>query len=271
MIVSPSTPMEPPRSLSVLIADDEPPARRLVRSLLERHPDVRVVGEARSGREAIAGIGELQPDVVFLDVQMPEGDGFDVVRAVGRAVGAGRMPVVVFVTAHDEYAVQAFAAHALDYLLKPVERERFDDALERARVQARRERGPDVDPRLLALVRHLDGPPSYLDRIPVRMGARTRLVDVADVDYFEAETNYVRVHVGPKTYLVRGTLAALEERLDPARFLRVHRSLVVNLRRVVEVESLFGGEYELFLQDGTRLTSGRTYRARVQDALQLRR
>jgi two-component system LytT family response regulator len=267
MTTSPSTAMGPPPPLSVLIADDEPPARRLVRSLLERHPDVRVVGEARSGREAIAEIGALQPDVVFLDVQMPEGDGFDVVRAVS----AGRMPIVVFVTAHDEYAVQAFAAHALDYLLKPVERERFDDALERARLQVRRGRGPDVDPRLLALVRHLDGPPSYLDRIPVRMGARTRLVDVADVDYFEAETNYVRVHVGPTTYLVRSTLATLEERLDPARFLRVHRSLVVNLRRVVEVESLFTGEYELFLQDGTRLTSGRTYRARVQEALQLRR
>ena len=252
------TPVGP--ALSVLVADDEPPARRLVQSLLERHADVRVVGEAGSGREAVAAVRRLRPDVVFLDVQMPEGDGFDVVREVGPE----RMPAVVFATAYDEYAVRAFEAHAVDYLLKPFERDRFDEALGRARLRVHR--GPD--PRLLALARHVESP--YLDRVAVRVGARIRLVDVADVDYFEAESNYVRVHAGPKTYLVRGTLAALEGELDPARFLRVHRSLVVGLDRVAEVEPLGAGEYTLFLRDGTRLTSGRTYRARVQEALRLR-
>lgn len=260
-------------SLSVLIADDEPPARRLVRALLEPHADVQVVGEARSGREAIAAIERLQPDVVVLDVQMPEGDGFEVVRAVG----AERMPAVVFATAYDEYAVRAFEAHALDYLLKPFDRERFDDALDRVRqhVQRRQDSRPappcslHTDPRLLALVRHLDARSGYLDRIHVRMGARIRLVDVDDVDYLEAEANYVRVRVGGKTYLVRGSLSALTEQLDPTRFLRVHRSLVVNVARVREVEPQPAGEYLLFLQDGTRLMSGRTYRAGIQAGLRL--
>lgn len=258
--------MEPTTPLSILIADDEPPARRLIKSLLERHPDVDVVGEAGSGREAVAAIQALRPDVVFLDVQMPEGDGFEVVRAVG----VERMPVVVFATAFDAYALQAFEAHALDYLLKPYERERFDDALHRARLRVRQARGSDVEARLHAFVQQLDARASRLDRIAVQVGARIRLLDTDDVDYFEADANYVRVHVGGKTHLVRSTLSALEEKLDPDRFRRVHRSLIVNVSRIVEVESLFAGEYLLFLRDGTRLTSGRTYRARVQDALRLR-
>lgn len=258
--------MEPNVPISILIADDEPPARRLVIGLLEQHPHVRVVGEARSGREAIKAIESLRPDVVFLDVQMPEGDGFEVVRTIG----VDRMPVVVFATAYDEYAVQAFEAHALDYLLKPFERERFEDALGRACLQVRRRRDTYVDPRLVSLVRHLDDRPGYLARLAVRTGPRTRLIDVPDVDYLEAETNYVRLHVGGKSELIRGTLSALEEKLDPSQFLRVHRSLIVNLSRIVEVESLFAGEYLLFLRDGTRLTSGRTYRAKVQRALELR-
>lgn len=271
--------MDPSAPVSVLIADDEPPARRRIRALLEPHAGVRIVGEARSGREAVEAIERLRPDVVFLDVQMPEGDGLEVVRAVG----VDRMPVVVFATAYDEYALRAFEAHALDYLLKPFDRDRFDDALGRACRQVQRGRDSEgegrVDPGLLALVRQWveragDGPSEkqagYLDRLTVRMGARIRLVDVDDVDFLEAEANYVRVHTGGKTYLVRGPLAALEAELDPARFLRVHRSVVVNVGRVVEVEPLPAGEYVLFLRDGTRLTSGRTYRTRVQEALRIR-
>ncbi|HLL81203.1 MAG TPA: LytTR family DNA-binding domain-containing protein [Longimicrobium sp.] len=252
--------------ISVLIADDEPPARKGIRALLELHADVRVVGEARSGREAIEAIQALQPELVFLDVQMPEGDGFEVIRAVG----VERMPVVVFATAYDAYALQAFEAHALDYLLKPYERERFDAVLQRARARVRQARGAGAEPRLLSFVRRMEERSAHLRRLPVRVGSRVRLVDVDEVAYFEAETNYVRVHLPGASHLVRDTLGALEAKLDPARFLRVHRSLIVNLERIVEVEPLFAGEHVLTLRDGTRLTTGRTYRARVQEALGLR-
>jgi two-component system LytT family response regulator len=256
---------DPRGAIRVLVADDEPPARRGLRALLARQPDVHVVGEARSGREAIEAIGALRPDLVFLDVQMPDGDGFDVVRAVG----AERMPLVVFATAYDAFALRAFEVHALDYLLKPYDRERFELALDRARAQLRG-RAARPDERLAALVEQLEGRARWIDRLAVTVGARIRLVDVRDVDYFEAESNYVRAHVGPRSHLVRTTLTALEAKLDPSRFLRVHRSLIVQLARVAEVEPLFAGEYVLFLRDGRRLTSGRTYRAVVQDTLRLR-
>ena len=252
--------------ISVLIADDEPPARKGMRALLELHADVRIVGEARSGREAVAAIRALQPELVFLDVQMPEGDGFEVIREVG----VERMPVVVFATAYDEYALRAFEAHALDYLLKPYERERFDAVLQRARAQVRQARGSGAEPRLLSFVRRMEERSTYLRRLPVRVGSRVRLVDVDEVAYFEAETNYVRIHLPGASHLVRETMGALEAKLDPARFLRVHRSLIVSIDRVVEVEPLFAGEHVLTLRDGTRLTTGRTYRARVQEALGLR-
>ncbi|CAN5743148.1 LytTR family DNA-binding domain-containing protein [soil metagenome] len=252
--------------IRILIADDEPPARRRIRALLEQQLDVQVVGEARSGREAIAAIAELRPELVFLDVQMPEGDGFEVVRTVG----VDRMPVVVFATAYNEHALRAFDAHALDYLVKPYDRERFDAALQRARLQLRRASDSGVDARLLSLVRQWDDRSRYLTRLTVRVGSRIRLLDVGEVDYFESETNYVRVHLGNHSHLVRDTLTALEGRLDPARFVRVHRSLIVNLGRIQEVESLFAGEYILFLRDGKRLTTGRTYRASIQEALGLR-
>lgn len=279
--------------MTVLVVDDEPPARRGLCALLARHPDVHVVGEAGSGREAVDAIRALRPDLVFLDVQMPDGDGFAVVRAVGAAA----MPLVVFATAYDAFAVRAFEAHALDYLLKPYDRERFEAALDRARaaLRARAElRGarPDaranapIDDRLAALLDQLehrlgqraedgaagrgDGAARWLERLPVSVGPRTRFVDVAAVDYFEAEANYVRAHVGPRSHLVRSSLAALGAKLDPSRFARVHRSLVVQLARVAEVEPLVAGEYVLFLTDGRRLTTGRTYRAAVQQALRLR-
>ncbi|CAN5320261.1 LytTR family DNA-binding domain-containing protein [soil metagenome] len=252
--------------IRILIADDEPPARRRIRALLEKQPDVQVVGEARSGREAITAIAELRPELVFLDVQMPEGDGFEVVRTVG----VDRMPVVVFATAYNEHALRAFDAHALDYLVKPYDRERFDAALQRARLQLRRASDSGVDARLLSLVRPWADKSRYLTRLTVRVGSRIRLLDVGEVDYFESETNYVRVHLGNHSHLVRDTLTALEGRLDPARFVRVHRSLIVNLGRIQEVESLFAGEYILFLRDGKRLTTGRTYRSSIQEALGLR-
>ncbi len=258
-IARPAAPVSTQR-ITVLIVDDEPPARRGLRALLEEQADIDIVGEARNGTEAIAAIQALRPALVFLDVQMPESDGFDVVRTIGVA----QMPVVVFATAFDQYALQAFEANAIDYLLKPYDRARFDDALERARRQVRRQ---TVDDRLLAFVNRLESRPQYLARISVKNGTRTQFVSVASVDYFEAESNYVRLRVGDHSYLIRDTLTNLSAQLDPAHFVRVHRSLIVQTSRIVEAESLFAGEYVLFLSTGRRLTSGRTYRAAVQAAL----
>lgn len=257
---TPSTEM-----ISVLIADDEAPARRGLRDLLDLHSDIRVIAEARSGQESIEAIETHQPDVVFLDIQMPDGDGFDVVRAIG----VGRMPVTIFATAYDAYALKAFDVHALDYLLKPYDRERFDAALQRARTQLGRSR-MQVDDKLRSFLQHVEERSRYLKRLPVRVGDRTRLIDVAEIEYFEADANYVRLHGARGSPLLRETLSALEAKLDPARFLRVHRSLIVQVSRVVEVESLFTGEYVLFLHSGARITTGRTYRGVAQHAFGLR-
>jgi two-component system, LytTR family, response regulator len=242
--------------ITVLIVDDEPPARRGLRALLEEQADIEIVGEARNGREAIEAITTLQPALVFLD---------DDVEAIPLGhLHVEKMPVVVFATAFDQYALSAFEAHALDYLLKPYDRARFDAALDRARTQLRRQ---TVDDRLLAFVDRIENRARYLSRFTVRNGTRTQFIPASSVDYLEAESNYVRLRVGDHSYLIRDTLTALGERLDPAQFLRVHRSLIVQTSRIVEIESLFAGEYVLFLSTGRRLTTGRTYRAAVQAAL----
>lgn len=250
------------RPMTVLIADDEPPARHGVRSMLAAHADLQVIGEASSGAEAIAAIESLRPDLVFLDVQMPDGTGFDVVRAIG----AERMPIVIFSTAFDEYALQAFDAHALDYLLKPYDRSRFDTALQRARAQVQRH---PVNERLLQLLDRMDRQSRWLPRLIVRHGTKSHFVPTASLDYLEADGNYVRLHVGTQSWLVRDTLANLESQLDPSRFLRVHRSLIVHLARVTSAESLHSGEFVLTLTTGRKLTSGRTFRSAVQAALGL--
>jgi two-component system LytT family response regulator len=252
------------RVLSVLIADDEAPARRGLRDLLDQHTDLRLVAEARNGREAIEGIQRCRPDIVILDIQMPDGDGFDVLQAIG----VDRMPVTIFATAYDAHALRAFEAQALDYLLKPYDRERFASALQRARAQLQGPRGQrgDVDARLLLLLDEAEQRRGYARRLPVKVGDRIRIVDVHDVEYFEADGNYVRLHMARGPMLVRETLTTLERRLDPARFTRVHRSIVVQTARVAEVEAISSGEYVLFLHGGKRITSGRSYRAAVRSA-----
>jgi two-component system, LytTR family, response regulator len=251
--------------IRVLIVDDEPPARRRIRALLADEPGVEVVAEAGSGAAAVAAIREHAPDLVFLDIQMPEGDGFDVVGEIG----AERMPLTVFATAHDEHAVRAFEAHALDYLLKPYDRDRFAVTMRRARARLAAAAGT-ADPRLDALLGSLRREERYASRITLRSGPRIRVVPVAEIDYVRAEDNYVRLHVGERSYLHRETLASLEARLDPRAFLRIHRSALVNLDRVAELEVLFAGDYTVFLRDGTRLPAGRTYRTALQEALGLR-
>jgi two-component system LytT family response regulator len=250
--------------LRVLIVDDEPLARRGVRQLLEPHGDVRIVGEAGSGRAAVELIGTLRPDLLFLDVQMPGLDGFGVIEAVGE----GHMPVTIFVTAYDQFALRAFDAHALDYVLKPYDAERLDLALERARTQLNGRKQAVIDERLGRLLEELRTRNQYLERLVVRSGGRILILRVADIDWIEAASNYVRLHSGGKEFLLRETMTALEAKLDPMDFVRIHRSTIVRVDRIRELEPLFQGDYVVILGDGTRLTSSRGYREKLQDLLQ---
>lgn len=255
--------------LPVVIADDEPPARHGLRTLLAAHADLTIVGEAHSGPEAIEQIVRLRPAIAILDVQMPEASGLDVAREVLGVLGPGHAPEVVFATAYDRYALAAFDLHAVAYVLKPYDPVRLDAALARARRNVARARTAAVDAGLQALLARADAQAGYLRRLVVRDDGRFRFVDVDAVDVFEAERNYVRAHVGHASEAVRLSITALEAQLDPTRFARVHRSRIVNLRRVTEVEPLFGGEYVLILIGGRRVTTGRSYRERVQHVLGL--
>jgi two-component system LytT family response regulator len=253
----------PRDTLRALVVDDEPLARAHLRSLLAADPEVDVVGESGNGRDAVRAVRELEPDLVFLDIQMPELDGFEVVQAIG----VDRMPVVVFVTAFDEYALRAFQVHALDYLLKPVDRERFREALARAKAQVVRGRAQGVNGQLAALVRQLDARREkalVAERLAIKVGGKILFLRVDDIDWVEAVDNHARLHVGRQTHLVRDTLTRLETRLPAGRFLRVHRSTIVNVSRIVEVQPWFQGDYVLILADGTRVTTGRSYRQKVQ-------
>jgi two-component system LytT family response regulator len=254
--------------LRVLLIDDEPLARDSLRVILSSEPDVDIVGEAGDGSSAVRAIRDCAPDAVFLDVRMPGMDGFAVVETVG----PGEMPPVVFVTAFDEHAVRAFEINALDYVLKPFDDDRLRAALRRIRAQRRLARDGELARRLAALISEPvpDDPPGaarprerWLTRLQVPVGDRIRLVRVEDIDWLEGAGNYVRVHVGRERHLVRTTLAALERELDPQRFTRIHRSAIVNLDRVRELEPYTGGDYIAFLADGRKLRVSRTYRDRL--------
>ncbi len=256
-----STPATSPQ-LRVLIVDDEPLARMRLATLLAEHAHVTVVGECENGQEAIDAIASQAPDLVFLDIHMPEVDGFDVIQQVGLA----NMPAVIFVTAYDQYALQAFEAHAVDYLLKPFEIERFEDALDRA-VQwlHRPEAAPDdYDARLSGLLDTLKPAETYKTRLMIKSRNRAYLVRTADIDWVEADGNYVCLHVGQQTYVLRQTMAAMEAQLDPEQFMRIHRSTIVNMDRIAELRPTYNGEYEVLLNDRTRLTLSRGYRERLE-------
>jgi len=249
--------------IRTLIVDDEPLARRRVRDLLSREPDVEIVGEAHDGPAAVSLVRELMPDLLFLDVQMPELDGFGVLEQVGHR----RIPALVFVTAYDRFALRAFEAHALDYLLKPYDDQRFAAALQRVREQLRNRSADDLERRVRDLLADVRGGASRLERLAVQSGSRSVLVPVSEIDWIEAEGKYVRLHVGERSYLLRDSMRRLESVLDPRHFLRIHRSTIVNVERVREVEAFFRGEFILFLRDGTQLRSGRSYRGGVQRLL----
>lgn len=243
--------------IRVLLVDDEPIARRGIRHQLRSEAGLEVIGEAGDGAAAIDAITELAPDLVFLDIQMPEVGGFDVVEAIGVA----RMPAVIFVTAYDEHALRAFDVHAVDYVLKPIDRHRFRTAVERARRRLAHAPG-ELDRRIAAALGELGRPVhDYAKRLAIKGDGRVILVDVDAVDRLEAAGNYVEVHSGARHHLVRETMASLDARLDPARFVRVSRSSIVNANRVRELQLMFNGDFVVVLRDGTKVAGSRRYRA----------
>ncbi|HEV3050981.1 MAG TPA: LytTR family DNA-binding domain-containing protein [Longimicrobium sp.] len=245
--------------IRALVVDDEPPARERVRDLLHAEPDVELVGEAGDAEQAVERIRALRPDLVFLDVQMPGRDGFGVLRALG----AERPPATIFTTAHDEFAVRAFDVSAVDYLLKPLRRTRFRAALVRARERLSTGR-PLSAAELQRAVADAVRTPAYLERLAVRVGRRIVVVRAEEVRWIEAEGNYARIHAGGKHYLLRQTLNALEVSLNPQKFVRVHRSAIVGVDHVREVHPLARGSYDLVLEGGEVVTTGQSYRERLQ-------
>jgi len=255
--------MTKPAPLRAVIADDEPLARQRLRMLLQDVEWLEVVGEAKDGTSATAAIQKLRPDLAFLDVEMPNGSGFDVIESVG----AAKMPFVVFVTAYDKYALKAFDVHAIDYLLKPFDRDRFRDALTRVRHQFERVTGGELERRLLQLVQDLTPTPQRLERFVIKSGGRVFFVPTCEIDWIEAAGNYVKLHVGTDEHLFRETMNAIEAKLNPDAFFRIHRSHMVNVERIRELQPWFNGEYVVFLKNGTRLTLSRGYREKLQERI----
>jgi len=243
---------------TVLIVDDEPLARAGLRALLERDPEIAEIREASDGARAVEAIRTDRPDLVFLDVQMPEHDGLAVVAEIGPE----QMPATVFVTAHDEHAIEAFEINAVDYLLKPVTGERFAQAL--ARAKARLASAGEERREIAEMLATLVAPPRHVERLAVKTSGRTVFVDVADIDWIEAAENYVELHAGRTSHLLHVPLSTLEKSLDPAQFLRIHRSTIVRIPRIAELLPGVHGEYVVVLADGTRLDSGRTYADRLR-------
>ena len=255
--------------MRAIIVDDEELARRGIRALLKRAGDVEIVSECGSCEEAIKAISAAEPELVYLDIQMQGKSGFDVIAALPKT----KSPQVIFVTAFDRFAVQAFETHALDYLLKPVNEQRFEASLARARVAVAGARDESLIRRFLHMATDLrasSGPdllPSMADRIPVKTRGRVMIVNVPEIDWVEADGDYVSVHVGAKSWLLRDTIAAAEERLALSGFVRIHRSTLVNIYRVRELLPLSKGEFTVVLRDGTELKLSRNYRFALERLL----
>ena len=251
------------KRIRAIIVDDEPPARNKIRELLKANPDVEVIDECSNGREAVQSIASKSPDLVFLDIQMPELDGFGVIEAIGPE----HLPAVVFVTAYDQYAVQAFEVHAIDYLLKPFDRQRFQTALNRVTDYLQSNQRDELNQQLNSLLRQLKGPRKQTERFVVKSGGRVFFLKNDEIDWIEAAGNYVRLHVGTETHLLRETMSAIQKKLDASRFIRIHRSTFVNIEKIKELQPWFHGEYVVIMRDGTQLTMSRSYRSSLPDLL----
>jgi two-component system LytT family response regulator len=249
--------------IKVLIVDDEPIAREGIRVLLEKDAEVEISGECGNGIEAVSVIQKSEPDIVFLDVQMPDLDGFGVVEKIG----AEAMPTVIFVTAYDKYALKAFEINAIDYLLKPFDDKRFFKAFERAKSQIQRQSVQDLNRQLQSLLQTLKPDKKYLERLVIKSAGRIFFLNVEEIDWIEAADNYVSLHVGRASHLVRETLGGLESKLSPDNFLRISRSIIINLSRIKEIHPLFNGEYAIILANGKELNSSRRFRDRLNSIL----
>ncbi|KFN42804.1 LytR/AlgR family response regulator transcription factor [Arenimonas oryziterrae] len=252
-------------NIRALIVDDEVPARRRLQQFLAEEADVEIVGEASNGLLAVEAIEQLQPDLVFLDVQMPELDGFGVVQAIG----TDAMPATVFVTAYDHYALPAFDANAIDYLLKPFDQDRFRRTMRRVRARLGREREDALQSQLLNVLDGLSKDRKYPDRLLVRTGESRQLVRLADLHYVTAEGNYVRLHTSTGAHLMRESMRGMEARLDPAIFRRIHRSSIVNIDHIGKLLPWFGGDYLVMMADGGKLTLSRNFRAALGEYLKI--
>jgi two-component system LytT family response regulator len=247
--------------IRALIADDEPLAREWVRGAVTEDPDLEVIGEAGDGFEAAEAIRRLKPDLVFLDVQMPGLDGFGVIEALSPE----EIPAVVFVTAFDQYAVRAFEAQAVDYLMKPFSRERVEEAVRRVRELVKGKSLEDFRESVARIVEKIRRDRSYPEWVLLKADGKNVFVKVKDIDWIESSRNNVRIHVGQNVYLLHETTTAIASRLDPKRFLRIHRSAIVNIERIKELHPWFNGDYAVILRDGTQLTLSASYRDRLRE------
>lgn len=256
---------------TTLIADDEALARERLRSLLEDDERFEVVAEAADGRSALQAIREHAPQLVFLDIQMPEMTGVETLAQLHAELPPERRPAVIFVTAYDEFALRAFDLHAVDYLLKPFDRLRFEAALDKALAQLRQPDSGELNQRLAALIAEFSSSrrssPKYLERLPIKTEGRVLLVPVEEIDWIGAANNYVEIHVGKASHLMRETLSVLESKLDPEKFLRISRSTIVAIDRIREIQPLFHGEQAVILRNGTKLTASRSYKDALKSLL----
>jgi two-component system LytT family response regulator len=250
--------------IRTLIVDDEQLARERLLSLLEGDPDIEIIGECSSGKEAIAAIRTESPDLVFLDVQMPEGDGFEVLESIDFHT----MPIVVFVTAYDQYAIRAFDVHALDYLLKPFDQNRFEQALVRAKSEVVLRNNTNVNQKLLSMLEHIESHKKNLDRILVKSSGKVFFLKFDEIDWLESAGNYVKLHVGSESHLLRETMSEMERKLGGEKFVRIHRTVIVNLDRIKELQPWFNGEYVVILNNGIKLTASRGYKKRLSEVFQ---
>ena len=249
--------------IRALIADDETLARKFIGQMLKDDRDFEIIGECGNGKETVAMIRKESPDIVFLDVQMPEMDGF----AVLESIGIERLPEIIFTTAYEQYAIRAFELHALDYLLKPFDQTRFKDAIKYAKERFRSERRNDGRMQISALLENIKNKPQYVERLVIRSSGRITFLRIDEINWIEADDKYVHLHAGKARPMVRQTLSAMEVQLDPAKFRRVHRSAIVNVERIAELQPLFSGEYSILLQDGTKLTLSRNYKDKLFELL----
>lgn len=249
--------------IRAVIADDEALARRFIRRMLKDDRDVEIVGECSNGRETVATIRKQNPDVVFLDVQMPEMDGF----AVLESIETEEMPEIIFATAYEQYAIRAFDLHALDYLLKPFDQARFKDAIKHAKERFYSNRQSEGRMQINALLESIKNNPQYLDRLMIKASGRITFLSIDEINWIQADDKYVHLHTGKISPMVRQTLSAMEAQLDPKKFRRIHRSAIVNLGRIKELQPLFSGEHSILLEDGTKLTVSRNYRDKLFEVL----